>query len=193
MDKRVISVKNLKKKFKVPIKTKSNFIHKIIEIFYKKYETKEILHGINFEVNRGEFIGYLGPNGAGKSTTIKIMTGILIPDSGKIDILGFNPSKQRYKYTFNIGAVFGHKSLLWYDIPVIESFKLYKDVYELNEKEFNERLNFFIDKLKLDKYLHIPVRKLSLGERMRCEIAASLLHNPKIVFLDEPTIGLDVV
>ena len=190
----VIKINNVSKDFRVPEKvTKSTFLHKLKSVFYRKWLITRVLHDVSFDVNEGEFVGYVGPNGAGKSTTIKLLTGVLTPSSGEISVLGFNPTKQRYQYTYNIGVVFGQKSLLDFDLPVIDSFLLYKDVYELSETDFKERLDFFSQILKIDELFHIPVRKLSLGQRMRCEIAASLLHKPKVVFLDEPTIGLDAI
>ncbi len=192
--KETIVVRDLVKKFRVPAKTVNNtFFGNIKNMLYRKWEEKTILKKLNFTVNEGEFVGYVGPNGAGKSTTIKLMTGILSPDSGEIKVLGYTPFRQRYDYSYNIGVVFGQRSLLEFDIPVIESLKLYKDVYELSQKDFDSRLDYFSKALKIDEFLHIPVRKLSLGQRMRCEIAASFLHNPKVVFLDEPTIGLDAL
>lgn len=148
---------------------------------------------INFSVNEGEFIGYIGPNGAGKSTTIKMLTGILYPTEGQIRVLDYDPNRDRYHYTYHIGVVFGQRSLLEFDIPVIDSFLLYKAIYELDRKLFQKRLDEFTEILQLQDLLHVPVRKLSLGQRMRCEIAASLLHRPKVIFLDEPTIGLDAI
>ena len=190
----VIQVQNVCKDFKIPKKVDNpSFWQKVGSIFYRKWETVSVLKDVSFKINEGEFVGYVGPNGAGKSTTIKLLTGVLTPTSGNLDVLGFSPTKQRYKYTYNIGVVFGHRTLLEFDIPVIESLKLYKDIYELTNEEFKERLEMFSKMLKIDELLHIPVRKLSLGQRMRCEIAASLLHKPKVLFLDEPTIGLDAI
>lgn len=187
-----IIVEDLSKEFKVPKKIENpTFMQKLGSVFYRKWNTVQVLHDINFKINKGEFVGYVGPNGAGKSTTIKILTGVLTPSSGRVEVLGYVPHKQRYKYTYNIGVVFGHRSLLEFDIPAVDSFRLYKAIYELEKEEFNERLELFSRILKINELMHIPVRKLSLGQRMRCEIAASLLHKPKIVFLDEPTIGLD--
>jgi ABC-2 type transport system ATP-binding protein len=190
----IIKVHQLVKDFKVPKKDiNPSLAKKLWSIFYREWETKRVLKHISFEVKKGEFIGYVGPNGAGKSTTIKILTGVLTPTEGEVQVAGFVPYKQRYEYTYHIGVVFGNRSLLEFDIPVIDSFRLYRDIYELNPKTFQERLDLFSEILKIDQFLHIPVRKLSLGERMRCEIAASLLHKPEVVFLDEPTIGLDVL
>jgi len=189
----VIKAKNLEKIFKVPLKEEKTFLKNIKNIFYRKWIDKVALKNVSFEIKKGEFIGYIGPNGAGKSTTIKMMTGIISPSRGSVKVLNFNPHKDRYQYSYNIGVVFGQRRLLQYDIPVMDSFRLYKDIYELSDHDFEERINYFNRILNLKEYLHIPVRKLSLGERMRCEIAAALLHKPKVVFLDEPTIGLDAI
>lgn len=187
-------MEDVHKYYRVPEKVENpSLFQKAVGIFYKKWIDKMAVENITFDIKPGEFVGYIGPNGAGKSTTIKLLTGILTPTKGKIDVLGFNPQKQRYKYTYNIGVVFGHRSLLWYDLPAIDSFYLYKDIYELDDEWFKKRVDFFIDKLGVRDIMHIPVRKLSLGQRMKFEIIGSLLHQPKIVFLDEPTIGLDVV
>lgn len=153
----------------------------------------EAIKNVNFEIKRGETVGILGLNGAGKSTLIKILTGIILPTSGKINVLGFNPSEDRYNYSYNIGVVMGQKSLLWNNIAVIESLKLYKNIYDIKDEAFYERLNLFDEVFKINDLIKKPVRKLSLGERMKCEIVASLIHNPKILFLDEPTIGLDLI
>jgi len=189
----IISLKNIEKDFLVPKKTKEGFWHSVKSIFYREWQRTTILKNLSLDINEGEFVGYIGPNGAGKSTTIKILTGVLTPSKGTVEVCGFVPHKDRYRYAYNIGVVFGHRSLLEFDIPVIESFLLYKSIYELTDRAFNERMKFFSRILKIDELLHIPVRKLSLGQRMRCEIAASLLHKPKVVFLDEPTIGLDAL
>ena len=149
----------------------------------------------DFEIEKGEIIGYLGPNGAGKSTTIKMLTGILYPTSGDMSIFfgdkKLHPQKNRNEYTKDIGVVFGQRSILAYDIPVKDSFRLFKAIYGLSEEFYNERLKYLVELLEVDKFFETPYRMLSLGEKMRCELAASFLHAPKIVFLDEPTIGLD--
>jgi ABC-2 type transport system ATP-binding protein len=162
-------------------------------LFKRNYREIKAVDNISFKIDEGEIVGYIGPNGAGKSTTIKMLTGILKPDSGEIKIGGFTPFIDRVKYVKNIGVVFGQKSQLWWDIPVDDSFLLLKDIYKIDEKEYLETKEELVKLLKLKDLLSTPVRQLSLGQRMRCEIAASLLHNPKVLFLDEPTIGLDAV
>src|SRR5262249_18321209 len=141
----------------------------------------------------GEMVGYIGPNGAGKSTTIKMLTGILMPTAGRIVSNGFRPFDERSRYTRTIGVVFGQRTQLWWDIAVVESFRLLKSIYEVSQADYDARMKQFDEVLELGRYLHTPVRKLSLGERMRCDVAAALLHNPPVLFLDEPTIGLDII
>jgi ABC-2 type transport system ATP-binding protein len=148
---------------------------------------------VTFAIEPGEMVGYIGANGAGKSTTIKMLTGILTPSSGEIVCNGFVPARDRTRYVATIGVVFGQRTQLWWDIAVVESFRLLKEIYGLSESDYRERMEIFDKILGLKAYLHQPVRKLSLGERMRCDLAASLLHRPPLLFLDEPTIGLDVV
>jgi ABC-2 type transport system ATP-binding protein len=148
---------------------------------------------VTFTIEPGEMVGYIGANGAGKSTTIKMLTGILTPTSGEIFCNGFVPFRERTRYVATIGVVFGQRTQLWWDIAVVESFRLLKEIYGLSDARYRERMALFDRVLGLDAYLHQPVRKLSLGERMRCDLAASLLHSPPLLFLDEPTIGLDVV
>jgi len=148
---------------------------------------------VTFSIEPGEMVGYIGANGAGKSTTIKMLTGILTPSSGEIVCNGFVPARDRTRYVATIGVVFGQRTQLWWDIAVVESFRLLKEIYGLSDADYRERMEIFDKILGLNAYLHQPVRKLSLGERMRCDLAASLLHRPPLLFLDEPTIGLDVV
>ena len=148
---------------------------------------------ISFSVDAGEMVGYIGANGAGKSTTIKMLTGILTPTSGEVDVGGLVPWRDRTEYTRHLGAVFGQRTQLWWDLAVIESFRLLKKIYEVEDDAFNRQFDLLRDLLDLDAFLHQPVRKLSLGQRMRCDLAAALLHSPRLLFLDEPTIGLDVV
>jgi ABC-2 type transport system ATP-binding protein len=149
--------------------------------------------GVSFEVQRGEVLAFIGPNGAGKSTTIKCITGILYPTSGSIGVLGMDPHRKRRALAYRIGTVFGQKSQLWYHLPPLDSLTLLGDIYDLDRREARKRIDFLTETFEIGPYLRTPVRKLSLGERIRCEIAASLLHEPEILFLDEPTIGLDVV
>lgn len=158
-------------------------------------ETKVIkaLEDLSFRIDEGELVGYIGPNGAGKSTTVKVMSGILTPDKGKCGIMGRVPWKERVAHVSRIGVVFGQRSQLWWDLPVEDSFKLLKDIYNIGGGEYSKRLTELVETLGISDLLKTPVRQLSLGQRMRCEIAASLLHRPRILFLDEPTIGLDAV
>jgi ABC-2 type transport system ATP-binding protein len=165
----------------------------IQNLFIRDYRTVAAVDRVSFSINRGEMVGYIGPNGAGKSTTIKMLTGILVPTSGEIRINGYVPFRQRRQYVKTIGVVFGQRTQLWWDIAVIESFKLLRRIYDVSQRDFEARMERFDQILNIRDYLHTPVRKLSLGERMRCDLAAALLHNPPLLFLDEPTIGLDVV
>lgn len=188
MNEPAITIQHVTKEFQLAEKGKG-----IKGLFFRPKKIFRALNKISFTANKGDIIGYIGPNGSGKSTTIKILTGILVPTSGKVNVLGYTPWEDRYNYTFNIGVVFGHKSLLWYDIPPFECFRLYKEIYEIDEKTYQKRLDYLISLFAIEEFMHAPTRKLSLGQRMRCELVASLIHTPKILFLDEPTIGLDVV
>ncbi len=165
----------------------------IQNLFVREYQTVAAVDRVNFSINCGEMVGYIGPNGAGKSTTIKMLTGILVPTSGEIRVNGFVPHRQRSQYVKTIGVVFGQRTQLWWDIAVIESFKLLRRIYGVSQRDFDARMELFGHVLGIGDYLYTPVRKLSLGERMRCDLAGALLHNPPLLFLDEPTIGLDVV
>ena len=187
-----IEVKHLKKTFKVAKKENGRFAT-LKHFFNRKYEIVKAIDDISFSIKKGEIVGYIGPNGAGKSTTIKILSGILVPDSGDVLINHLVPWKDRKRYVKDIGVVFGQRSQLWWDIPACDSFDLLKDIYNIGEKEYQKTLSELISLLDLKDIMNIPVRQLSLGNRMRLEIAASLLHKPKILFLDEPTIGLDAV
>ena len=186
----MIHVKNLSKTFKVPIRD-SGLRASIKSFFKRKYKYVNAVDDISFDIKKGEIVGYIGPNGAGKSTTIKMLAGILNPDDGEILINGMIPTRDRVKYTKEIGVVFGQRSQLWWDIPVEDTFDLLKEIYKVPDDEYNKTKNKLVKLLELEEIIKVPVRQLSLGQRMRCEIAASLLHNPKILFLDEPTIGLD--
>lgn len=187
-----IEVKNISKTFKVPEKSTGK-LSVIKDFFNRKYKYIKAIDNISFSIKKGEIVGYIGPNGAGKSTTIKMMSGILVPDEGSIVIDKLIPYKDRKKYVSEIGVVFGQRSQLWWDIPAIDTFNLLKDIYKIPDKLYEKKLNELTELLNLKDIINIPVRQLSLGSRMRCEIAASLIHNPKILFLDEPTIGLDAV
>jgi ABC-2 type transport system ATP-binding protein len=165
----------------------------IQNLFVRDYKTVAAVDRVSFSIVRGEMVGYIGPNGAGKSTSVKMLTGILVPTSGVVRINGFVPSQQRRHYVKSIGVVFGQRTQLWWDIAVVESFKLLRRIYDVPQRDFDLRMGLFDEILGIRDYLHTPVRKLSLGERMRCDLAAALLHNPPLLFLDEPTIGLDVV
>lgn len=162
-------------------------------LFRREYETVHALDDVNFTIADGEMVGYIGPNGAGKSSTIKILSGILTPDSGKVLVDGRVPYRNRIDHVREIGVVFGQRSQLWWDVPVIDSFSLLKDIYDIPAVTYKQSLEELTELLDLSQLLRSPVRQLSLGQRMRCEIAASLLHRPRILFLDEPTIGLDAV
>jgi ABC-2 type transport system ATP-binding protein len=188
----MIQVEGLSKSFKVSQRS-AGIGSAVKSLFKPKYTTIQALENISFKIDEGEIVGYIGPNGAGKSTTIKVISGILVPDSGKCDILGNTPWKDRINHVKNIGVVFGQRSQLWWDVPVIDSFNLLKDIYKIPQNLFKENLELLTSTLDLSTLLNTPVRQLSLGQRMRCEIGASLLHDPKILFLDEPTIGLDAV
>ena len=188
----IIEARELRKEFRV-FKRREGVWGAVRDLFQRSYQTLVAVDSLNLGIDRGEFVGYIGPNGAGKSTTIKMMTGILVPTAGEIVANGFNPYRDRSHYTKSIGVVFGQRTQLWWDIAVIESLKLLRRIYDVSEADFRRRLAEFDRLLELGEFLHTPVRKLSLGQRMRCDIAAALLHAPPILFLDEPTIGLDVV
>lgn len=188
----MIEVRDVKKYYKIAKRDKG-FAAAAGNLFNRKYETKRAVDDISFSIKRGEIVGFIGPNGAGKSTTVKILSGILYPDAGEVKINGFVPYKQRKQYVKNIGVVFGQKSQLNWDLPLIESFELMKFIYKIPQKKYEENLSLFSRLLDMESFINQPVRQLSLGQRMRGDIVASLLHSPEIVFLDEPTIGLDVV
>lgn len=188
----MIKVENLSKEFKIS-KKYPGFKGALRSFFSTEYTIKKAVDDISFEINDGEIVGYIGANGAGKSTTIKMMTGILTPSSGRIIVDGVVPYENREKNAKNIGVVFGQKTQLWWDLPVLETFPLLKDIYGVSDEEYEERMNYFKEILGLDEFFLSPVRTLSLAQRMRADLAAALIHNPKIIYLDEPTIGLDVV
>lgn len=188
----LIYVNNISKQFKVAQRP-SGLKNAIRSFFKRDYKIIDAIKNVSFKINKGEIVGYIGPNGAGKSTTIKILSGILVPDSGICKVKGFVPYNERDKYVKHIGVVFGQRSQLWWDIPAEDTFDLLKDVYDIPNDKFNKTKQELIEKLNLKDFINVPVRQLSLGQRMRLEIAASLLHSPEILFLDEPTIGLDAV
>ena len=188
----VIEVTDLSKTFTT--KTKSVGLKgSINSIFRPNYQITEAVRKLTFTMEAGELLGFIGPNGAGKSTTIKMLTGILFPTSGYASVLGYIPSKQRRELAYQIGSVFGQRPQLWYHLPAIDSFHLFGKMYELDDQWVKKRIGFLSETFDIEDLLEIPVRKLSLGQRMRCEVAASLLHKPKIILLDEPSIGLDIV
>ena len=192
MKKPIIEVKNLNKIFEIKQK-QAGFWGSLKSVVKAKKKTVAAVNDVSFSVDAGEVVAFIGPNGAGKSTVIKMLAGILYPSSGEISVLGFEPSKERKKLAYHIGSVFGQKSQLWYHLPAQDTFNLLGKIYELDPRDFEERLKFLVDSFEIRDLLAVPVRKLSLGQRMRCEIVASLLHRPKVIFLDEPTIGLDIV
>ena len=188
----MIKVENITKEFKSN-KKYPGFKGAIKSFFSTEYIIKKAVDDISFSIEDGEIVGYIGANGAGKSTTIKMMTGILTPTSGKITVDGLVPYEKRKENAKRIGVVFGQKTQLWWDLPLSETFTLLKEIYEVSNKDFNERMAFLNSTLSLEDFMLTPVRSLSLGQRMRADIAAALIHNPKVVYLDEPTIGLDVM
>ncbi|MDQ0495185.1 MULTISPECIES: ABC transporter ATP-binding protein [Paenibacillus] len=187
-----IDVQDLRKTFKVQ-KNREGLKGAFLDLFSREYNEVAAVKDISFRIPQGEICGYIGENGAGKSTTIKMLTGILVPTSGHLKVGGYVPYEDREKFVSNIGVVFGQRSQLWWDIGVIESFQLLRKVYQVPATDFKRRLDELVERLQLQDLLSRPVRKLSLGQRMRCELVAALLHNPSIVFLDEPTIGLDIM
>ena len=183
---------NLQKYFKIS-KHHRGFWGAWRNLVTREYHTARAVDGINFEIQTGELVGYLGPNGAGKSTTIKMLTGLLTPSGGELQVNGYVPWRERQRYVADIGVVFGQRTTLWWDLPVIESFDLLQHIYRIPPDRFRQNLAEFRELLELDPFLQTPVRSLSLGQRMRADLCAALLHNPALLFLDEPTIGLDVV
>ena len=188
----IIKAKDLVKTYKI-IEKEDGLIGYFKNLIKSKYKEFTAVNHINFEIQEGELVGYIGENGAGKSTTIKMLTGLLTPTSGEVVVDELVPNKNRIENNKKIGAVFGQKTQLWWDLPVIESFRLIKKMYKIPDGEYRKNLKKFSEILELDDLLEKQVKNLSLGQKMRCEIAATFLHNPKIVYLDEPTIGLDVL
>lgn len=161
------------------------------EMFHPQYEIFRAVDDVNFGIDKGEAVGYIGPNGSGKSTTIKMLSGVLTPTGGRVLVNGLEPSKNRMKVNKNVGVVFGNRSVLWWDVPVIESYRVLQQLYEIPEKRFRENLKEFTELMEMERLLGTPERQLSLGQKIKCNIAAAFLHDPEIVYLDEPTIGLD--
>jgi ABC-2 type transport system ATP-binding protein len=188
----MIEMDNLSKAFYVSIRD-SGMKGAIKGLFQRKKKKIQALDNISFSIKKGELIGYIGPNGAGKSTTVKILSGILTPDSGECTVNCRIPWKQRKSHVKEIGVVFGQRTQLWWDLPVMESFNLLRDIYSIPNSEYKHTIDELIELLQIQNILDTPVRQMSLGQRMKCDIAASLLHSPEVVFLDEPTIGLDAV
>ncbi len=188
----IVDVSDLRKTFYVP-KRQRGFFGALRGLAAHDYREVRAVDGIRFQIERGEMVGYVGPNGAGKSTTIKMLTGILVPTSGKVEVAGLVPSEQRRELARKIGVVFGQRTQLWWDLPLVESLDLLRYVYKVPEPKFRARMAELADLLDLGEFLDTPVRQLSLGQRMRGDLAAALIHEPEILYLDEPTIGLDVV
>ncbi len=187
-----IVVEDLVKQFRIS-EREAGLMGAVRGMFRRRYQTIDALNGVDFSIEPGELVGYIGPNGAGKSTTVKVMSGILVPDSGRCEILGRVPWRNRSDHVRRIGVVFGQRTQLWWDLPVIESFDLLRDIYRIPRTEYASNRDEFIAVLDIEGLLDVPVRQLSLGQRMRCDLAAALLHSPAILFLDEPTIGMDAV
>ena len=188
----IIEVSNLTKDYKLNVR-KKGLLGSIQSLIIPEYQMKRAVEKINFSIEKGDMVGFIGPNGAGKSTTVKMLTGILTPSDGEINILGMSPSKQRKKIASNIGVVFGQRTQLWWDLPVADTFDLLKSIYRIQDKVFKSNMDLFNELLGLNEFISQPVRQLSLGQRMRADIAASLVHNPDVILFDEPTIGLDVI
>jgi len=188
----LIKVRDLTKDYRL-IRKREGVTGGLIDLVRPRHELLRAVESVSFDIPAGEMVGYIGANGAGKSTTIKMLTGILTPTSGTVTVGGLVPWKQRLQYTRHIGVVFGQRTQLWWDLAVVESFRLLKKIYEVDDATYDRQMKIFNELLQVDDFLHQPVRKLSLGQRMRCDLAAALLHRPRVLFLDEPTIGLDVL
>jgi ABC-2 type transport system ATP-binding protein len=192
MPEKHIVVENLRKSFRVS-ERRAGTLGALAGLVARRVRTVHALDGVTFSVCRGELVGYIGPNGAGKSTTVKILAGILVPDSARCEVRGRVPWKHRIETVARIGVVFGQRTQLWWDLPVVESFELLRDIYRVERGPYRSALDELVTLLDLEPLLNVPVRQLSLGQRMRCDLAASLLHAPALLYLDEPTIGLDAV
>ncbi|MBE0700032.1 MAG: ATP-binding cassette domain-containing protein, partial [Anaerolineaceae bacterium] len=188
----IIRVENLCKEFQV-VRRRAGALGALKNLFAPQHVQVKAVDGVSFHLDEGEMVGYLGPNGAGKSTTLKMLTGLLVPTSGVVEVDGFIPWRERTRYVVRIGAVFGQRTTLWWDLPVIDSFELIQPMYRVPKERFRCSLAEFVGVLEMEPFINTPVRALSLGQRMRADLCAALLHEPRLVFLDEPTIGLDVV
>lgn len=188
----IISVNNLSKNYQI-FKKDSGLRGSLVALVHRKYEMVQAVKNISFEINEGELVGFIGPNGAGKTTTLKCFSGLLYPTSGVVSVLNFNPYERKKDFLKQIGLIMGQKNQLWWDLPPIDSFTLQKEIYEISDEVYKKTLSDLLDLLDARNILKVPVKKLSLGQRMKMEIIAILLHAPKVLFLDEPTIGLDVV
>lgn len=188
----MIKVEHLTKDYQ-RVKRREGFLGGLRTLFSTEYQITRAVDDISFHINKGELVGYIGPNGAGKSTSIKMLCGILVPTGGQIEVNGLVPHKNRMENARQIGAVFGQKTQLWWDVPVIESLRLFRDIYKVPEAQFKRNLDLFNELLDLHEFQNTPVRQLSLGQRLRADMAAALLHDPRLLFLDEPMIGVDVV
>ena len=185
----LISMENLSREYKIA--KRDGGLLKFL--FAREFSIIQAVKDVSFSINQGELVGFVGPNGAGKSTTIKMLAGILAPTSGRVTVMGNDPFKKRKQNAFHIGVVFGQRSQLWWDLPIGDTFKLLRKIYKVTDETYKKNLDLFMEYLDLESIWNQPVRQLSLGQRMRAEVAAAILHNPKILFLDEPTIGLDIV
>lgn len=192
MSKPAISVQNISKHFKVYHK-KAGLWGSIQSLWHREYHTVKAVNDVSFEIQQGEIVGFIGQNGAGKTTTLKMLSGLLYPTTGEISVLGYNPWQRKPEFQKQFSLVMGQKNQLWWDLPAQETFLLNKAIYEIQDEQYNHTLNKLVKLLDVEKFLQVQVRKLSLGQRMKCELIAALLHSPKVLFLDEPTIGLDVV
>ncbi len=187
-----IVVEDLCKAFRVA-ERRPGLLGAAVGLVHRRYRTVRALDGVSFAIEPGELVGYIGPNGAGKSTTVKCLSGILVPESGRVDVMGRVPWRERIAHVRRIGVVFGQRTQLWWDLPVVESFELLRDIYRVEQADYERARDELIELLDLAPLLDVPVRQLSLGQRMRCDLTAALLHAPPLLFLDEPTIGLDAV
>jgi ABC-2 type transport system ATP-binding protein len=185
-----IVVEGLRKRFRIAAR-RAGMLGALVGVVRREHRVVDALDGVSFTVQAGELVGYIGPNGAGKSTTVKVLAGILVPDEGRCEVLGRVPWKQRVEHVARIGVVFGQRTQLWWDLPVVESFELLREIYRVDRCDYQRRLEELVAAIDVAAVLDVPVRQLSLGQRMRCDLVAALLHAPSILFLDEPTIGLD--